>query len=151
VTLNAPSVIDFVPVAPDPATATSENENVPAAAVGVNDVIVMVPLPIPTAACQPVAGLPTSIWVPISRSTNGCESGTYGTVLISFTSRIRRFRCHWWNRYKGSWSELTYLGGVRPRVARLNILHNPRPSTTPRCTPKPTMRRVHRSITMSSQ
>jgi hypothetical protein len=45
--------------------------------------------------------------VPISRSTNGCESGTYGTVLISSTSRIRRFRCHWWNRNRGSWSELT--------------------------------------------
>src|SRR6267142_4542161 len=38
--------------------------------------------------------------VPISRSTNGCESGTYGTVLIASTSRIRRFACHWWNRYK---------------------------------------------------
>src|SRR2546426_532199 len=49
--------------------------------------------------------------VPISRSTNGCESGAYGTVLISCTSRIRRFRCHWWNRYNGSWSELTYVGG----------------------------------------
>ena len=48
--------------------------------------------------------------VPISRSTNGCESGTYGTVLISLTSRIRRFACHWWNRYNGSWSELRYVG-----------------------------------------
>ena len=28
--------------------------------------------------------------VPISRSKNGCDSGTYGTVLISVTSRIRK-------------------------------------------------------------
>jgi hypothetical protein len=40
----------------------------------------------------------------------GCDSGTYGTVLIAFTSRIRRFACHWWNRYSGSWSELRYVG-----------------------------------------
>jgi len=32
--------------------------------------------------------------LPINLSTKGCESGTYGTVLISFTSRIRRFACH---------------------------------------------------------
>ncbi len=89
--------------------------------------------------------------VPISRSTNGCESGTYGTVLISRTSRIRRFACHWWNRYSGSWSELRYVGGVWHRVARLNIRHSPTPSTTPRCTPKPTMRRVQWSITTSTQ
>jgi hypothetical protein len=44
--------------------------------------------------------------VPIKRSTNGCDSGAYGTVLMAFTSRIRRFACHWWNRYSGSWSEL---------------------------------------------
>jgi len=29
-------------------------------------------------------------------------SGTDGTVLIASTSRIRRFACHWWNRYSGS-------------------------------------------------
>ena len=40
--------------------------------------------------------------VPIRRSTNGCDSGAYGTVLMGFTSRIRRFACHWWNRYSGS-------------------------------------------------
>src|SRR5713226_8564330 len=85
--------------------------------------------------------------VPISRSTNGCESGTYRSVLISFTSSIRKFACHWWNRYSGSWSELRYVGGVWHCVARLNIRHSPAPSTTPRCTPKPTMRRVHWSIT----
>jgi len=28
--------------------------------------------------------------VPISRSMKGCESGTYGTLLISITSKIRR-------------------------------------------------------------
>src|SRR6266849_8833068 len=66
--------------------------------------------------------------VPIRRSTNGCESGTYGTVLIASTSRIRRFACHWWNRYRGSWSELRYVGGVWHRVARLNIRHSPTPS-----------------------
>jgi hypothetical protein len=26
--------------------------------------------------------------------------------LMASTSRIRRFACHWWNRYSGSWSEL---------------------------------------------
>jgi hypothetical protein len=61
VTLNAPSVIDFVPVAPDPATATSENENVPEALVDVSEFTVIVPLPVPTAACQPAAGLPIKI------------------------------------------------------------------------------------------
>ena len=30
----------------------------------------------------------------IRRSTNGCESGTYGTVLVSSTSRMRRFEPH---------------------------------------------------------
>src|SRR3989442_5182547 len=83
----------------------------------------------------------------ISRSTKGCESGAYGTVLISSTSRMRKFACHWWNWYSRSWSELRYVGGVWPRVARLNIRHSPTPSTAPRCTPKPTMRRVHWSIT----
>src|SRR5215471_3769479 len=29
--------------------------------------------------------------VPTSRSTKGCDSGTYGTVLISITSSTRRF------------------------------------------------------------
>src|SRR5215470_17684051 len=60
VTLKAPSVIDLVPVAPDPATATSENENVPEALVDVSEFTVIVPLPVPTAACQPAAGLPIS-------------------------------------------------------------------------------------------
>ena len=32
--------------------------------------------------------------VPMSRSTKGCERGTYGTVLSSSISRIRRFACH---------------------------------------------------------
>ena len=32
--------------------------------------------------------------VPIRRSTNGCDSGTCGTVLISSISRIRRFAIH---------------------------------------------------------
>ena len=32
--------------------------------------------------------------VPMSRSTKGCEQGTYGTVLSSSISRIRRFACH---------------------------------------------------------
>src|ERR1700730_739098 len=56
VTLNAPSVIVFVPAAPDPGTATRENENVPEAPVEVSELIVMAPLPMPTAACQPAAG-----------------------------------------------------------------------------------------------
>src|SRR5438105_13661236 len=83
----------------------------------------------------------------MSRSTKVCESGTYGTVLISLTSRIRRLACHWWNRYSGSWSELRCLGEDWPRVARLNIRHSAMPSTAPRCTAKPTIRRVHWSIT----
>src|SRR6266850_818016 len=33
---------------------------------------------------------------------SGSASGAYGTVLMAFTSRIRRFACHWWNRYSGS-------------------------------------------------
>ena len=33
--------------------------------------------------------------VPISRSTKGCDSGVYGTVLISATPRILKFACHW--------------------------------------------------------
>jgi hypothetical protein len=32
--------------------------------------------------------------VPISRSTNGCDVGAYGTDLISSTSRIRKFASH---------------------------------------------------------
>jgi hypothetical protein len=36
----------------------------------------------------------------------GCENGTYGTVLISSTSRICKFACHWWHSYSRSWSEL---------------------------------------------
>jgi putative transposase len=32
--------------------------------------------------------------VPISRSTKGCDSRTYGTVLISLTPRTLRFACH---------------------------------------------------------
>src|SRR5580765_1405005 len=32
--------------------------------------------------------------VPIRGSTNGCDSGTYGTVLISSISRILRFTIH---------------------------------------------------------
>jgi hypothetical protein len=32
--------------------------------------------------------------VPISRSTKGCESGTYDTVLISLISSMRRFAYH---------------------------------------------------------
>src|SRR5881397_3817312 len=55
------------------------------------------------------------------------------------------------NRYRGSWSELRYVGEDWPRVARLNIRHSPAPSTTPRCTAKPTMRRVQWSITTSTQ
>jgi hypothetical protein len=31
---------------------------------------------------------------PISRSTTGWERGTYGTVLISWMLRIRKFACH---------------------------------------------------------
>jgi hypothetical protein len=31
-----------------------------------------------------------------------------------------------------SWSELTYVGGIWPRVARLNIRHSAMPSTLPR-------------------
>jgi hypothetical protein len=61
VTLKVPSVIVFVPVAPEPATATSENENVPDAVVVVSVLIVIVPPPIPTAACHPAAGLPIRI------------------------------------------------------------------------------------------
>ena len=38
--------------------------------------------------------------VSISRSTKGCDRGVYGTLLISFTSRMRRFAFpRWyWNR-----------------------------------------------------
>jgi hypothetical protein len=89
--------------------------------------------------------------VPIRRSTNGCESGAYGTVLFSSTSRIRNVACHRWNWYSRSWSELRYVGEVWPRVARLNMRHSPMPSTAPRCTPKPTTRRVNWSITTSTQ
>ena len=48
-------------------------------------------------------------------------------------------------------TEVSRRSAAWPRVARLNILHNATPSTTPRCTPKPTMRRVHWSITTSTQ
>src|ERR1700730_6409182 len=77
--------------------------------------------------------------VPMSRSTNGCESGAYGPVLISSTSRMRKFACHWWNWYSRSWSELRDFGGVRPGVARLNCdtirRHPPRRGArqSPRC------------------
>ena len=40
--------------------------------------------------------------VPIRRSTNGCDSGTCGTVLISSISRIRRFASHRWVSNSGS-------------------------------------------------
>ena len=40
---------------------------------------------------------------------------------------------------------------IRHAQARLNIWHSATPSTTPRWTPKPTMRRVHWSITTSTQ
>jgi len=33
--------------------------------------------------------------LPINRSMNGCDRGTYGSVLISVTSSTRRFACHW--------------------------------------------------------
>src|SRR6516225_2872545 len=52
--------------------------------------------------------------VPTSRSTKGCDSGTYGTVLISITPNTRRFACHWWNRYNGSLSVLRYFGNACP-------------------------------------
>src|SRR5262245_59763638 len=42
VTLKAPSVIDLVPLAPEPATATSVNENVPEAPVEVSEFSVIV-------------------------------------------------------------------------------------------------------------
>ena len=58
VTVNAPSVTDFVPVAPVPATGARLNENVPVAPVELSAVSEIVPLPIPTPACQPAAGLP---------------------------------------------------------------------------------------------
>src|SRR5262249_51284161 len=58
VTLNVPSVIDFEPVAPEPATATSVNENVPDTVVDVSVLMVIAPLPMPTPACQPAAGFP---------------------------------------------------------------------------------------------
>src|SRR5262249_62315648 len=35
---------------------------------------------------------------------------TWGTVLISVASIIRRLACHCPNRKRGSWSELMYLG-----------------------------------------
>ena len=40
--------------------------------------------------------------VPMSRSTKGCEQGTYGTVLSSSISRIRRLACHWCASKRGS-------------------------------------------------
>src|SRR5215813_1074449 len=40
--------------------------------------------------------------VSISRSTNGWESGIYGTVCISMISSTRRLAGHWWKRYNGS-------------------------------------------------
>ena len=48
--------------------------------------------------------------VPISRSTNGCEPGMYGTDLISSMSRTRKLASQRWNRKSGSWSVLTCLG-----------------------------------------
>ena len=40
------------------------------------------------------------------------RQGAYGTVLMAATLRIRRFACHRWNRYSGSWSELRYSAAV---------------------------------------
>src|SRR5260370_524776 len=54
----------------------------------------------------------------MSRSTKGWESGGYGTVLISCTSRMRRYACHWWNWYSRSWSELRYFGEPCDRATR---------------------------------
>ena len=40
--------------------------------------------------------------VPINRSTNGWDTGTYGTLFTALTRSTRRLACHWWNRYSGS-------------------------------------------------
>jgi hypothetical protein len=76
----------------------------------------------------------------------GMGSGTYGTVLISLTSRMRRFRLPLAEPIQGIMVRAEIFGEDWPRVARLNIRHN-----FTRCTAKPTMRRVHWSITTSTQ
>src|SRR5262245_3089517 len=58
-TLNVPSVIVLVPVAPEPGTAPSVNENLPDTLVSVRVSMVMVPVPTPTDPRHSAAGLPT--------------------------------------------------------------------------------------------
>jgi len=90
-------------------------------------------------------------WSQMSRSTKGWDSGTRGTVLISSISRIRRFAVHRCALNTGSWAVLTYRGKSWPRIAALNIRHTSAAVTVLHCTPKPTRRRVHWSMTTSTQ
>src|SRR6266481_1060562 len=48
--------------------------------------------------------------VAMSRSINGCDQGTWGTVCTLSTSRIRRLACQRWNWKSGSWSVLSRVG-----------------------------------------
>ena len=89
--------------------------------------------------------------VPISRSTNGCETGAYGTDLISSISRTRSLASQRWKRNSGSLSVLTCLGRLWPEQAHLNIRHAETPSMLPGSTPKPTIRRLKTSMTSITQ
>jgi len=50
--------------------------------------------------------------VPISRSTNGCETGAYGTDLTSSIWSTRRLASQRWNRNSGSWSYSSALAAA---------------------------------------
>ena len=89
--------------------------------------------------------------VPISLSTNGCETGMYGTELICLTSITRKLASQRWKRNSGSWSELRCRGSDRPAIIWLNILQTDTPHRSVRSTPKPMIRRVNTSITTMTQ
>jgi hypothetical protein len=73
----------------------------------------------------------------------------YGLDFLHFS--IRRLACHWWNRNRGSLSELRYSGDGWLRIACWNIRHNDIPSTIPACMPNPMILRVYWSITTNTQ
>jgi hypothetical protein len=78
--------------------------------------------------------------VPISRSTNGWDTGTYGIDLISSTSSMRKLASQRWKRNSGSWLELTYRGSDFPAMIWLNIRQIEAPQGSARSTPKPMIR-----------
>src|ERR1700704_884836 len=89
--------------------------------------------------------------VPISRSTNGWDTGTYGIDLISSTSNMRKLASQRWKRNSGSWSELRCRGSDFPAMIWLNIRQTDTPQRSARSTPKPMIRRVNTSITTMTQ